>query len=316
MFKYLLSTMIAMTTLISAHYDEFGTEVGHNTYQKNEDGITKITYLVLDDEQPPHATMASHFWSTFKWPNPTGNLVLNIGDCHTSGTEDWTLMLTDVVDKWNNVPQYQDGFGETYTATNVVFQKTDCTSGMIKSYNDNYGATGWIGLASIWLDSNKLITRATSKVNEYYSPNTAQWQHVMCQEIGHGFPLGHTSTDGSDQDTCMDYASGLNNKYPNAHDIEMLDILYGPSQPTPSPTPSPTKKPRGGKGGGKGRKKRFSDSDEGNKVKQFFEDYWQEMVISSVICSMFSMVFIVILCCMCCERTSEPEQRRRDINIV
>ncbi len=29
----------------------------------------------------------------------------------------------------------------------------------------------------------------------------------MCREIGHTFGLGHTSEDGSSQNTCMDYFS-------------------------------------------------------------------------------------------------------------
>jgi hypothetical protein len=32
-----------------------------------------------------------------------------IGDCHSNnGTQDYSTMLIDVVDKWNNVPQNQD----------------------------------------------------------------------------------------------------------------------------------------------------------------------------------------------------------------
>ena len=39
------------------------------------------------------------------------------------------------------------------------------------------------------------------------------------------------------------------------------------------------------------------DKDKDGKVKQFFEDYWQDIVISSVISAMFSGVIIIIIIC-------------------
>ncbi len=42
----------------------------------------------------------------------------------------------------------------------------------------------------------------------------------MCQEIGHVFGLDHTSTDGSDQNTCMDYSDDTTPDKPNKHDFE------------------------------------------------------------------------------------------------
>jgi hypothetical protein len=48
----------------------------------------------------------------------------------------------------------------------------------------------------------------------------------MCQEIGHVFGLDHTSTDGSDQDTCMDYSDDTTPDKPNKHDFEQLIAIY------------------------------------------------------------------------------------------
>ncbi|MDQ2920856.1 MAG: hypothetical protein M3R52_04460, partial [Acidobacteriota bacterium] len=57
--------------------------------------------------------------------------------------------------------------------------------------------------------------------------------HVMCQEIGHTFGLDHQSTDGSSQNTCMDYfsntganASSTLSTHPNQHDYDELVIIY------------------------------------------------------------------------------------------
>jgi hypothetical protein len=55
----------------------------------------------------------------------------------------------------------------------------------------------------------------------------------MCQEVGHTFGLGHTSEDGSSQNTCMDYFSntGANatntvSTHPNQHDYDELASKY------------------------------------------------------------------------------------------
>jgi hypothetical protein len=60
-----------------------------------------------------------------------------------------------------------------------------------------------------------------------YWANPNEKRHVMCQEIGHLFGLGHTSEDGSNQKTCMDYSSDPDSISPNQHIYEMLVNKYG-----------------------------------------------------------------------------------------
>ena len=51
-------------------------------------------------------------------------------------------------------------------------------------------------------------------------------QHVICQEIGHDWGLGHQDESGADLNTCMDYADSLDNPDPNAHDYAQLEQIY------------------------------------------------------------------------------------------
>lgn len=104
--------------------------------------------------------------------------------------------------------------------------------------NGTYGNNGWLGLASINLTGGNHITQGSAKLNDTYF-NTATYNnpnerlHVMCQEIAHTFGLGHTSEDGSSQNTCMDYfsntganAGSTQSTKPNAHDFDMLKSIY------------------------------------------------------------------------------------------
>lgn len=104
-------------------------------------------------------------------------------------------------------------------------------SGKIRVCNASYGTNGWLGLASINLDSNGHISQGTAKMNDSYSStwtsDSNEAKHVMCQEVGHTFGLDHQSTDGSSQNTCMDYSSSPTSTAPNQHDYDELVTIYG-----------------------------------------------------------------------------------------
>ena len=245
---FLLSLMAIATS--SYNFSNYGELVDTNTFCKEDGEFTKCTHFTLaegvDDQVPNdddhHKRRLGHTWGDSTWENPNCNLVLQVGDCHTdNGGEDFSTMLVDVVDKWNNVPENQGLTGTTFNPSGISLQYAQCDGdttcdntgilGKISSCNSNYGNTGWAGLASVWTYSNNHVAKAMSQVNEYYSMTNAQTQHVLCQEIGHGWPMGHTSEDGSDQNTCMDYSVWTSaNRYPNEHDVELLDSLYGTCQ--------------------------------------------------------------------------------------
>ena len=112
-------------------------------------------------------------------------------------------------------------------------------AGTTQVCNGSYGNNGWLGLASIYITGGTHITQGSAKMNDTYFDtatynNPNERLHVMCQEVAHTFGLDHQSTDGSSQNTCMDYFSNtgatnagstLSTK-PNAHDFDELNIIY------------------------------------------------------------------------------------------
>ena len=170
---------------------------------------------------------ADHQWDNYHWEKKdTAILTLSVGDNHTG---QWSSFLNYVGYSWNT-------FGGSYLAINVVPEGT----GDIESYNGNYGNTGWLGLASIWVSrgKNKHIVRGESKMNEYYITldgydgfnEEVEFKHVLCQEIGHTFGLDHNregATGGEPDDTCMnDETRPLGYPDPNSHDTVMLELMY------------------------------------------------------------------------------------------
>ena len=104
--------------------------------------------------------------------------------------------------------------------------------------NGTYGNNGWLGLAFIKITGGVLITQGTARMNDTYFNtakynNTAEREHVMCQELADTFGLEHQSTVGSSLNACMDYFSstGVNatstvSTRPNGHDFDELAVIY------------------------------------------------------------------------------------------
>ena len=103
--------------------------------------------------------------------------------------------------------------------------------------NDAYGKNGWLGLTRIWLAGDGHIEAGVALMNDSYFfetdsvyNNPTAWRHVLCQEIGHTFGLGHQGSPK--KKSCMNDRWGLTNpdfQSPNAHDYDVLDELYGSS---------------------------------------------------------------------------------------
>lgn len=181
---------------------------------------------------------ATNSWGGYHWARTTPQFTLKLGNNLSSS--DWQLKLSQASSDWNSPATF--GASTTPLLTAVVAgqpnKRCSMVSGTTQVCNSTYGTNGWLGLASISISGGVHITQGSAKMNDTYF-NTSTYnnpnekQHVMCQEIAHTFGLDHQSTDGSSQNTCMDYFSntGINatsavSTRPNAHDFEELNIVY------------------------------------------------------------------------------------------
>ena len=168
------------------------------------------------------AVYATHSWGGYHWARTSNPFNLKLGDNVTSN---WDSYLATTSSDWTA--------SSVLNTTIVAGQaKGRCrpTAGRVEVCNDTYGSNGWLGLAQIWLSGGH-ISQGAVKVNDTYfnQPqynNSAEKNHVMCQEVGHTLGLTHTSEDGTSQGTCMDYSQDPSSQHPNAHDYEELAIIY------------------------------------------------------------------------------------------
>lgn len=174
---------------------------------------------------------ANHSWNGYHWARTSNPFTLRVGRNLSSA---WTTAFSGSISDWSassvlNLSAYTGSAG---SACGMV-------RGTVQVCNGSYGSNGWLGLASINLASGtKHITQGSAKMNDTYF-NTATYnnpnerRHVMCQEIGHTFGLGHTSENGTSQNTCMDYfsntganATSTTSTRPNSHDYALLESIY------------------------------------------------------------------------------------------
>ena len=181
---------------------------------------------------------ATNSWGGYHWARTTSQFTLKLGDNLT--TADWKGHLAQTSSDWNSPTVF--GATSTPILTAIVAGQSNkrcaMVAGTTQVCNGAYGNNGWLGLASISVISGTHITQGSAKMNDTYfnkstynNPN--EREHVMCQEVAHTFGLDHQSTNGSSQNTCMDYFSntGANagsslSTTPNAHDFDELNIIY------------------------------------------------------------------------------------------
>ena len=173
---------------------------------------------------------ADHAWSNYHWPD--NNLAPTVVDKTSSSLFD----VPAAVAEWNDLgtpiaPQMTTGNGDV----NVV----------VKRMNAN-----WLGVARISIDSSGHIQAGKVELNRLYlnSLTFDEWDHVVCQELGHIWALDHNfdgPSGGSPDDTCMNSSLHLGEfPAPNVHDAEQLTAIYGHTDAVGG------EEPDGGGGGG------------------------------------------------------------------
>ena len=193
--------------------------------------VVAVAFTILALVAFPSSAYANHSWGGYHWARTANPFTIKLGD-NVSGS--WDSMLRTASSDWSK---------STVMDTTVVTggaRPKNCrpTSGRVEVCNASYGNTGWLGVAQIWITGSVHITQGTVKNNHYYFGNstyqynnTAEMQHVICQEVGHTFGLDHQSTDGTSLNTCMDYyhntsASDTKSTHPNQHDYDELATIY------------------------------------------------------------------------------------------
>lgn len=173
---------------------------------------------------------ANHSWNNYHWARTANPFTLQVGDSVSAA---WKPYLDTALSDWSQ----STVMDLTKVASSTTGRQCRSRLGRIEVCSAAYGSNGWLGLASISLSGGH-ITQGTAKMNDTYfsTPtynNPNERLHVMCQEVGHDFGLGHTSEDGSTQNTCMDYFSntGANagstvSTHPNQHDYDQLAAIY------------------------------------------------------------------------------------------
>lgn len=220
---------------------------------------------------------ASHSWNNYHWARTSNPFTLKVGD---NVTGEWDGHLSTANGDW--------GASDVLNIASVAGtanKRCSMTAGTVQVCNGKYGNNGWLGLATINISGGTNITQGSAKMNDTYfatakynSPN--EKLHVMCQEIGHTFGLGHTSEDGSSQNTCMDYfsntganaASTVSTK-PNQHDYDQLGSIYahldGSSTLAAAPTSSPG---MAGRADAKPYRSQRSDRGKHSELREYFAD--------------------------------------------
>jgi len=186
--------------------------------------------------------LADNQWGSYRWKEKP--LTLEIVDNTTTDHHWWMGHLETANNDWDHGGTPERAGWATEDAVEIFRSSgmnTACNpvSGNVQVCNDNYGNTGWLGIAQIWISrgKNKYIVAGVAKMNDFYHDKSPYYsdswrQLVMCQEVAHTFGLDHQdeSFDNTNLGTCMDYTSNPSgNEHPNQHDYDQLEMMYTPS---------------------------------------------------------------------------------------
>jgi hypothetical protein len=185
--------------------------------------LTLIVIVLVILGAFPFSASASHAWGNYHWARTSNPFTLLLGDNMSS---DWDPYLGVASSDWSA----SSVLDTVITGGSTTGRQCRPTVGRVEVCNAKYGRNGWLGVAQIWISGDH-ITQGTTKMNDTYFSmakyNTpAERQHVVCQEIGHTFGLGHQDESGAALGTCMDYSQSDGSQHPNQHDYDQLETIY------------------------------------------------------------------------------------------
>ena len=217
------------------HPRTFGRPRSHAATRRTAILLT-LAVLALGAAAAP--AQANNSWGDWHWErssNPVTLTVLNsTTDARTPvGGQNWPALLGPVAADWT-ASSVLDLAVQPQTAADLAARPACLPQpGAIRVCNVTNPDVTWLGLAIVFPDTTSgggHLTAATAQVNDSWFGlplyNAVNAQHVLCQEVGHTFGLDHQSDDGSDLNTCMDYADALDNPSPNSHDYQQLNTIY------------------------------------------------------------------------------------------
>jgi len=192
-----------------------------------------LAFALLASTAPASALLPQS-WNGYHWAR-TGPLAIMLGSNVSAA---WSPYVSTAATQWS-ADQHID-----FVPMAGMTTASTCgpVYGTVQVCNANYGATGWLGYATVWT-SGGFIVQGTVKLNDYYFSwakyNTPSYRSlVACQEIGHTLGLAHADTNylNLNLGTCMDYTNDptgtkgtngtLANLGPSTTDFSHLDAIY------------------------------------------------------------------------------------------
>lgn len=161
----------------------------------------------------------------YHWAHTSNPFTVPLGNNLT--TTNWQSHLSQASSDWS-VSSVLD---TAIVAGSSPNKRCRARGGTVQVCNGTYGYNGWLGVATVWIDRENHIVQGTVKVNDSYFNlstynNSAERQHVLCQEIGHTLGLDHQDESGASLNTCMDYYHNTSNTDTKSNDTELARLLH------------------------------------------------------------------------------------------